>query len=94
MAQATAVIATADNADLGTILTDTSGRTLYLFTKDAPGIWPNPNIHAMKCNRIGSAGPGSGGSQLARDLIAGRSGQSGAPAVPPTLSTLHFMSGC
>jgi predicted lipoprotein with Yx(FWY)xxD motif len=52
MAQATAVIATADNADLGTILTDTSGRTLYLFTKDAPGIWPNPNIHAMKCKVV------------------------------------------
>lgn len=33
-----AVVATSDDAQLGTILTDTNGMTLYLFTKDVPGI--------------------------------------------------------
>ena len=35
---APAVVATSDDAQLGTILTDTTGMTLYLFTKDVPGI--------------------------------------------------------
>src|SRR5207245_1131294 len=37
-ADAPAVVATSDDASLGTILTDSKGMTLYLFTKDVPGI--------------------------------------------------------
>jgi predicted lipoprotein with Yx(FWY)xxD motif len=36
-AQSAAPISVRQTSDLGTILTDQSGRTLYLFTKDTPG---------------------------------------------------------
>jgi len=37
-AQVASPIAVRETADLGSILTDTQGKTLYLFTKDAPGV--------------------------------------------------------
>jgi len=37
-AQSAATLATADNPDLGTYLTDQSGMTLYMYTKDDVGL--------------------------------------------------------
>ncbi len=74
-AQVASPIAVRDTAELGQILTDRDGRTLYLYTQDAPGIsncyeqcaveWPPLTIEGAAALPAGL--PGVVGSTLRAD---------------------------